>query len=350
MKMKRRIVEFERGRRGDAMTRIGGRVAFPDRRAWRGFPDPQVGDEWEVEIAGENPRGTVYFLRPIRRISTAAEREAKQRAQEQVRQLWEFRSEFSASAASCVMPVTVDRFRDWLAERGLLGVVLEAAQAPRRYFDDPYAAAVEKVREVAEKEAAALASRYFPGEWQAAGALTYAEPRDEARHAVCRAAQVIERGEEDSHPWIYEEGGVRGWMRRELAAAREWEEKLDASDWAREVLAHALREFCKARGVDCAALDEGEHMLAPAIIFRAQRRLEVEEGVFRKDATAWATSWVEREWDIDGFVFQVNADGVTPLAFFTRPNHPEHPDMVRGAAYFRTSVERVLSVLARASA
>ncbi len=351
MDITRWIVDFERGRRGDVMTRIGGRVAFPDRRAWRGFPAPQAGDEWEVEVVGENPRGTVYFLRPIRRLTTAAEREAKRRAKEQERKLWEFRHEFSTSAASCILPAyDISRFRDWLEKRGLLDMVFQAIQSPRLYFDDPYAAAIEAVRKQAEAEAAALANRYFPSEWKAAGELTRTEPRNEAQYSVCRAAQVLERGEENGYPWIYEEGGVKGWLHRELAIAREWEDKLNASDWAREVLARALREFCEVRGVDCRALgEEGEYTIAPGIVFHVHTRVEVETGVFRKDATTWGTVFTERKWDIRGFVFQVNPDGVTPLAFFTRPNFPAHPDMDKGADFFRARVRDVLEFIGEAS-
>ena len=73
-------VQFSPARDGGVMTKVDGRVAFPDRRLWRGRPQPQDGDIWEVEIAGENPRQTVYFLRPVRRVSTRAEREAEERA------------------------------------------------------------------------------------------------------------------------------------------------------------------------------------------------------------------------------------------------------------------------------
>lgn len=73
------IVEFRRGKRGDVVAFLdSGKVAFPERRG----PQPEVGDQWEVTVAGENPAGTVAFLRLHRRISTAAEREeAERRAQ-----------------------------------------------------------------------------------------------------------------------------------------------------------------------------------------------------------------------------------------------------------------------------
>lgn len=73
------IVEFRRGKRGDVVAFLdSGKVAFPERRG----PQPVVGDQWEVSVAGENPAGTVAFLKLHRRISTAAEREeAERRAQ-----------------------------------------------------------------------------------------------------------------------------------------------------------------------------------------------------------------------------------------------------------------------------
>jgi len=57
-------VRFRPARNGGVMTRVAGKVAFP-ARSWS--PPPKEGEEWIVEIAGENPRGTVYFLRPVKR-------------------------------------------------------------------------------------------------------------------------------------------------------------------------------------------------------------------------------------------------------------------------------------------
>ena len=63
------------------MTKIEGRVAFPSKHAhWD--PEPHDGDVWEAEIEGENPRKTVYFLRPVRLLSTRAEREREERERE----------------------------------------------------------------------------------------------------------------------------------------------------------------------------------------------------------------------------------------------------------------------------
>lgn len=60
------------GRRGvRAAQKIDGRYSFPDRNG----PQPQDGDIWEVEICGQNPNGTVWFLRCLKRVSTQAERE-----------------------------------------------------------------------------------------------------------------------------------------------------------------------------------------------------------------------------------------------------------------------------------
>jgi len=57
-------VTFVPARNGGVMARVVGKVAFP-ARFWS--PPPKEGEEWIVEIAGENPRGTVYFLRPVKR-------------------------------------------------------------------------------------------------------------------------------------------------------------------------------------------------------------------------------------------------------------------------------------------
>lgn len=57
-------VIFEVGRDGAPMCRIGGKVSFPERRGVK----PAVGDEWEVEITGQNKSGSVNFLRLVRRV------------------------------------------------------------------------------------------------------------------------------------------------------------------------------------------------------------------------------------------------------------------------------------------
>ncbi len=46
------------------LTRVDGRVSFPERNG----KQPQIGEQWEVEIAGTNPAGTVNFLRLIGKI------------------------------------------------------------------------------------------------------------------------------------------------------------------------------------------------------------------------------------------------------------------------------------------
>lgn len=70
-------VIFQPANNGGVMCKVNGRVSFPARN-WRG-QQPAAGDEWEVEVSGQNAAGTVNFLSPVRRISTAAEREAKNR-------------------------------------------------------------------------------------------------------------------------------------------------------------------------------------------------------------------------------------------------------------------------------
>lgn len=69
------IVTFLPARNGGVMAKINGRVAFPDRR-W--MPPPEEGDEWEVEVAGENPAKTVYFLTPVRKIDREEERRQRE--------------------------------------------------------------------------------------------------------------------------------------------------------------------------------------------------------------------------------------------------------------------------------
>ncbi len=56
------IVRFFRGQKG-IIARVHGRVALPGRE-WRDRP-PRDGEEWGVEITGENPPRTVWFLRPV---------------------------------------------------------------------------------------------------------------------------------------------------------------------------------------------------------------------------------------------------------------------------------------------
>lgn len=63
------VVTFEGGRDGSPMTRVNGKIAFPER----GGKLPKVGETWEVELAGTNPRGTVHFLRLIRRVGRTVE-------------------------------------------------------------------------------------------------------------------------------------------------------------------------------------------------------------------------------------------------------------------------------------
>ncbi len=84
---KRLEVEFvlhtHRGRTGmKARQRVGGRYSFPDRSG----PQPEDGEVWEVEVTAQNPAGSVYFLRCIRRISTRAERRAAAEARRQRRE------------------------------------------------------------------------------------------------------------------------------------------------------------------------------------------------------------------------------------------------------------------------
>lgn len=58
------VVRFEKGRNGSVLARVGGKVSFPVR-GWQ----PRPGEIWIVRVAGENPRSTVYFLEPVRKLN-----------------------------------------------------------------------------------------------------------------------------------------------------------------------------------------------------------------------------------------------------------------------------------------
>ena len=64
-------VIFSAARDGGSMARIEGMISFPDR-SWH--PAPQPGEEWEVEVIGQNSRKTVCFLGPIRKIDREKEK------------------------------------------------------------------------------------------------------------------------------------------------------------------------------------------------------------------------------------------------------------------------------------
>jgi hypothetical protein len=69
-------LQFEAGREGLPLTYCNGKVAFPDKRG----PKPAIGSTWNCDILGENPRGTVIFLRLISEVDIAAEKAAEQAA------------------------------------------------------------------------------------------------------------------------------------------------------------------------------------------------------------------------------------------------------------------------------
>ncbi len=56
-------VTFFPGRDGRPIALIAGWVVVPGRE-WGDRP-PRAGEEWEVEVTGENPRGTVFFLKAV---------------------------------------------------------------------------------------------------------------------------------------------------------------------------------------------------------------------------------------------------------------------------------------------
>lgn len=59
------LVCFREGDNGSVLTKIGRKIAFAEKNG----PNAQKGEKWIVEIAGENPNKTVYFLRLVRKIS-----------------------------------------------------------------------------------------------------------------------------------------------------------------------------------------------------------------------------------------------------------------------------------------
>lgn len=72
-------VTFTPARDGGVTARVEGRVAFPARRDPRAS-QVKPGETWEVEIAGENPRQTVYFLRLLRSPEEIKQAEATEAA------------------------------------------------------------------------------------------------------------------------------------------------------------------------------------------------------------------------------------------------------------------------------
>ena len=84
------IVVFQSARGGGVMTHLNGRVAFPSKRDPRAG-EPKDGETWVVSIEGENPRGTVWFLRLVESPTDRAERQAKAEAERRAKVLarWE---------------------------------------------------------------------------------------------------------------------------------------------------------------------------------------------------------------------------------------------------------------------
>jgi hypothetical protein len=65
-----KIITFETGNNGKTIARIDGKISFPQRGGLR--PDP--GERWKVEIAGQNPKGTVNFLKCIAPLNPSLQR------------------------------------------------------------------------------------------------------------------------------------------------------------------------------------------------------------------------------------------------------------------------------------
>jgi len=317
-------VQFSPARDGGVMTKVDGRVAFPDRRLWRGCPQPQDGDIWEVEIAGENPRQTVYFLRPVRRVSTRAEQEqaaAEKRARERVKnRVWSANRLIRRRADEQGVYVSLPNFDDmprWLSERGMLDAVVELRWS---ILGDAERSVADRVIDAAATDTARLAMAHLPDEWQAASALHHSV-RANAQRAVYGAAYALENNLEGHHPWCYREGGPRGWVARELSKFQAESDLERTRDWAREALrealdrlvgdsAHELRwrlDEMDADGESDAVYvyERGRHIrrsainVASGIEFRLDVWTETEHGVGRKDSTSW-TSRVERLYWVIG--------------------------------------------------
>lgn len=58
------ITKFFESREGEPMAYIDGKISFPNRYGVK----PKVGEIWEVEISGQNPKGNINYLKMIRRV------------------------------------------------------------------------------------------------------------------------------------------------------------------------------------------------------------------------------------------------------------------------------------------
>ena len=72
-----RFVAAERGVKTD--LRVNGKIAFPESRGLQ----PKPGEDWVVKIAGQNPAGSVYFLKCMKFVSDEASRQAAWEAEVQ---------------------------------------------------------------------------------------------------------------------------------------------------------------------------------------------------------------------------------------------------------------------------
>lgn len=334
------IVEFSPARDGGVMTRIGGRVAFPDRRAWRGVPAPQPGDEWEVEVSGENPRGTVYFLRPVRRVSTEAERRA--RAQEERRRKTLHNLSEALYRAVPGGWLVAGRIQVWLDAHGWRVEHFSPFDTPPDYM-------VRALR----REVAEVCSANFPEEWAEAEQML-SGPREEAQKAIARAVHVIAQGEEDSHPWVYEEGGVRGWLARKMAKARDWDARHRASQWAEQVLDDIVTQLRRIRSAvedlreQIGFADQGEMEIAPGVVVRLRRWTMTEEGFGRRGGTTWQSRHEAVALVVNGFAIPLKDEGwrYTAEPFYTAPHLPKHPALDGGSVdTFRRQIEAAIQTL-----
>lgn len=59
------VVKFEAARDGGPMAFVDGKISFPDKQSG---VQPQIGEIWEVRIAGTNPSGRVNFLQLVKKV------------------------------------------------------------------------------------------------------------------------------------------------------------------------------------------------------------------------------------------------------------------------------------------
>lgn len=128
------VVKFEMSRKGDSVTvYLNGRQAFPDRN-WD-QDKPEEGDEWEVRVSGGNPKGTVWFLMPIKRVGLSRSEREKERKQEEERERIkdeknkkEVELQFQENLTMCVEELKKDPYLvAWLTEEEMKNLAHSSA-------------------------------------------------------------------------------------------------------------------------------------------------------------------------------------------------------------------------------